>query len=101
MTTRPIRARPFTAFDVGGGVKRVVLAAALAGLGFAIAIAIPSGLPVGAFALPLAAGLVVWMAVSREYHLTAAALLLWLGLFDGFLRLKTGTHALTLVRDAL
>jgi hypothetical protein len=41
------------------------------------------------------------MATSRQYHLTLAALLLWLGLFDGFVRLKTGAHALTLVRDAL
>src|SRR5215207_9460533 len=101
MTTRAIRPRAFSRFDASGGMKRGVVAAALAALAFAIVIAIPSAPAVSALALPVAAGLVVWMVMSREYHLTLAALLLWLGLFDGFVRLKTGTQALTLVRDGL
>lgn len=48
----------------------------------------------GAFALFL-------FFVSGRYELTLALFLLWLGLLDGFLKLKSGSQYATLVRDAL
>src|SRR4051794_34300778 len=47
-------------------------------------------------------GLVVgWMFLSERYHISLLALMVYLGLLDGFIRLKTGSSNLTVVRDVL
>ena len=43
----------------------------------------------------------VWMFFSERYERTLAVLALYLGLFDGFLKLKTGSSLATLGRDVL
>jgi hypothetical protein len=43
----------------------------------------------------------VWMFFSEHYERTLAVLALYLGLFDGFLKLKTGSSVATLGRDVL
>lgn len=45
--------------------------------------------------------LAVWMFFSERYEVTLAVLLLYLGLFDGVLKLKTGSELATLGRDVL
>src|SRR4051812_43295118 len=42
-----------------------------------------------------------WMFLSERYALSLAVLLLYLGLLDGFLKLKTGSQFATLGRDIL
>jgi hypothetical protein len=42
-----------------------------------------------------------YLALSERYERNLIVLLLYLGLLDGFLRLRTGNSELTLVRDAL
>src|ERR1700690_3443561 len=46
-------------------------------------------------------GVAVWMFFSERYERTLAVLALYLGLFDGFLKLKTGSTVATLGRDVL
>ena len=43
----------------------------------------------------------VWMFFSERYERTLAVLALYLGLLDGFLKLKTGSSVATLGRDVL
>jgi hypothetical protein len=45
--------------------------------------------------------LVVWMFFSERYTLTLAVLLIYLGLFDGFVKLEANSTVATLGRDAL
>jgi hypothetical protein len=45
--------------------------------------------------------LVVWMFFSERYELTLAVLLIYLALFDGFIKLTTNSSVATLGRDAL
>ena len=46
-------------------------------------------------------GIVVllWLFLSERYENTLAVLLLYLGLLDGYLKLRTNSSAITLVRD--
>ena len=46
-------------------------------------------------------GLGAWMFLSENYPATLAVLLLYLGMLDGFLKLKTGLQVATLGRDIL
>lgn len=43
----------------------------------------------------------LWMFLSERYSLTLAVLLLYLGLLDGYVKLKTGSSTVTLARDVL
>src|ERR1700722_5606296 len=49
----------------------------------------------------LLGGVAAWMFFSERYERTLAVLLLYLGLLDGFLKLKTGSTIATLGRDVL
>src|SRR3954465_13842962 len=42
-----------------------------------------------------------WMFLSERYAVTLGVLLLYLGLLDGFLKLRTGSQLTTLGRDLL
>lgn len=59
----------------------------------------------GAFLLALlifgAVLLCLWMLVSERYELTLAVLMLYIGLLDGYVKLKLNTSWATLGRDAL
>jgi hypothetical protein len=52
-------------------------------------------------AAALLAAVALWMFFSERYELTLSVLVLYLGLFDGFLKLKTGSPIATLGRDVL
>ena len=47
------------------------------------------------------AGVAIWMFFSEHYERSLAVLALYLGLLDGFLKLKTGSTIATLGRDVL
>jgi hypothetical protein len=49
----------------------------------------------------LLVGVAAWMFFSEHYERTLAVLALYLGLFDGYLKLKTGSTTATLGRDVL
>ena len=49
----------------------------------------------------LLGGVALWMFLSEHYERTLAVLALYLGLFDGYLKLKTGSTIATLGRDVL
>jgi hypothetical protein len=80
----------------------VVAGVALGGAGLALAATIGlAGLSlvgVGAAAVTI---LCLWLVASERYELTLAVLALYVGLLDGFLRLRTGVAELTLLRDLL
>ena len=49
----------------------------------------------------LLGGVALWMFLSEHYERTLAVLALYLGLFDGYVKLKTGSTIATLGRDVL
>jgi hypothetical protein len=57
------------------------------------------GLPLAV--LPLAVGVPAWLATTRRTGLALAVVLLYLGLFDGVVKLKAGGQAATLGRDVV
>jgi hypothetical protein len=81
----------------------VVVGASLAAASIGGAIVLPNvtGAALAGAGIAALAALVVWMFVSPRVELTLAALLLYVCLVDGFVRLKTGEQALTLGRDVL
>lgn len=79
----------------------LALAAATAAIWLAIS-GLGSGHALTHVAAPaLLVALAVWMFFSERYEVTLAVLLLYLGLFDGVLKLKTGSEFATLGRDVL
>lgn len=43
----------------------------------------------------------IWMLCSERYELTLAVLMIYLGIADGYLKLRTGSSVMTLARDVL
>jgi hypothetical protein len=79
----------------------LVAAAAIAAALFVVSIS-PSGASLERYgAVVVLLALAVWMFFSERYEVTLAVLLLYLGLLDGFLKLKTGSSIVTLGRDVL
>jgi hypothetical protein len=76
-------------------------AALLLAVGAAVAVRLPAAQPITA-ATAAGLGLVaIWMFASARYEWTLAVVMLYLGLADGYLKLKTGTDLATLGRDVL
>jgi hypothetical protein len=81
-------------------VASIAAGALIAGLLAVLALKSTSTvLHVGAPAL--VAGVAAWMFVSERYEVTLSVLALYLGLLDGFLKLKTGSTLASLGRDVL
>ncbi len=81
----------------------VVVGASLAAASIGGAIILPSvtGAAFAGAGIAVLAAVTVWMFVSPRAELALAALLLYVCLVDGFVRLKTGEETLTLARDLL
>jgi hypothetical protein len=76
-------------------------AALLAAIGLAVTIQFPGATP-GVTLVGLAiAGVAVWAFLTERYEWSLAVLLLYLGLADGYLKLRTGSDHATLLRDLL
>src|SRR5215208_3983022 len=82
-------------------VAGVATAAVAAAGALAVVIAFPGEALLGLVGPGALALLCLWMVATRRYELTLAAVALYVGLVDGFLRLKTGHWNLTIVRDLL
>ena len=98
-TAPSVLAAPYR--SVARPLRATASAAALALCALLVAVQVqqPSLLFVAGTGLVLA--LVAWMVVSERYEVSLAVLLLYLGLADGYLKLKTGSSSVTLVRDLL
>lgn len=85
------------------GRRLAALAATLGLLGVTAVVVIlvpaPSTVAILATAGFLCVG--TWMVLSERYELSLAVLMLYLGLLDGFLKLKTGASYVTFGRDLL
>ena len=98
-----------TTARVAGGFDRTFLrplgalatAALLALCGLTIAVQVPSPSPLFAFAAISVLAVVAWMLLSERYAWSLAVLMLYLALLDGYLKLRTGSSNVTLVRDLL
>ena len=79
------------------------LAAGLAASGLLLAVIVPvSGKqPIVVFALLFVCAGATWMALTVRYEYSLAVLALYLGLLDGFLKLKLDNQAAVLGRDVL
>lgn len=84
-----------------GALLTLVVGATAVAIAFVATERLSSQSPVIAGALALLVVLPAWMAFSSKYAVTLAALLLYLGLVDGVLKLKLNTPAATLGRDLL
>ncbi|HKP20494.1 MAG TPA: hypothetical protein VJT68_03195 [Thermoleophilaceae bacterium] len=87
-----------------GVIRRITPALAYVVLSCAVLLAVKST-PTPSLASSVALlgfiALGAWMFLSENYPATLAVLLLYLGLLDGFLKLKTGLQVATLGRDIL
>ena len=84
--------------------RRVITAAVATSAGLAsMAVAVRVGSPslVEGIAVTTFLAASAWMFFSERYTLTLAALTLYLGVVDGYLKLKTGSEYATLARDVL
>jgi hypothetical protein len=76
-------------------------AAILVAVGLAITIQFPTATPIVAVVGLVIALVAVWMMLEERYEWTLVALLLYIGLADGYLKLSTGSPKATLLRDVL
>jgi hypothetical protein len=98
-SVRSIGSRPRGSFAVhaGTGAGLAVVAA------LSVFLATHTGIPSVGFVAGVAVGvpLVIWMFAAENMDRPLIALLLYLGLLDGFLKLRSGSTAVTLLRDVL
>lgn len=80
--------------QVAAGTVLIVLA-------LGITLSGPAADPVRAGGVVALLAVAAWMLMSRRYELTLAVLMLYLGLLDGYLKLRLNTEAATLGRDLL
>ncbi len=76
-------------------------AIALACAGLAITVQFPSATPFVAIAVLAVLAFAAWMFLNQRYEWSLAVLMLYLGLADGYLKLRTGSSHATLLRDVL
>jgi glycosyltransferase involved in cell wall biosynthesis len=82
------------------GLVAAVGCVAIAAVSLSAAIALPAA-PFALLLVPIFGAACVWMFVNPRYDWSLAALLLYLALADGVVRLATGDSELTLLRDGL
>jgi hypothetical protein len=82
-------------------IPALLVGAALMAGGVVIAVRLPAADPVSAAILAGIIGIAIWMFSTTRYELTLAVVMLYIGLIDGYFKLKTGTQVATLGRDIL
>ena len=70
-------------------------------VGMAITVKVPAATPLAAVTAAGILGVTGWMLFSERYEWSLALLMVYLGLADGYLKLKTGSSHVTLIRDML
>src|SRR4051794_34580372 len=79
----------------------LAMAGLLAAFGLAITVHFPSATPLVALVGLVIIAIATWMMLEERYEWTLAALVLYIGLADGYLKLSTGSPKATLLRDVL
>jgi hypothetical protein len=82
-------------------LRALLAGGAAAAVSLAAALLVPSHSVGVALAAAVLALMCVWMLATTKYELTLAVMMLYVGLADGYIRLKTGAESLTLVRDLM
>jgi O-Antigen ligase len=82
-------------------IPALLVGAALMAGGVVIAVRLPAADPVSAAILAAIIGIAIWMFSTARYELTLAVVMLYIGLIDGYFKLKTGSQVATLGRDLL
>jgi hypothetical protein len=77
------------------------MAATLAAVALGLALKMPAPTPVTTLAVLGGIAAIGWLLINERYELSLALLMLYVGLLDGFLKLKTGNSQVTLGRDLL
>jgi hypothetical protein len=95
--------RPGTSRAIRAGEGAIVAALLAAGVATAVAVATRVAEPsvLGTVALSLGLALGAYLLASRRYGFTLALVALYLGLLDGYIKLRTGAEATSLTRDVL
>jgi hypothetical protein len=75
--------------------------AVLIAIGLALTAKLPHPSPLMIVAVLVIIAATVWFLISERYEWTLAVLMLYIGLADGYLKLRTGSSSVTLVRDLL
>ncbi len=70
-------------------------------VGLLITVQVPSGTPLLVVMVGSVLAVSIWMLTTGRYELSLAVLMLYIGLADGFLKLKTGSSDATIARDVL
>jgi hypothetical protein len=99
-TTTANRPSPLSR-DLPKPLSSVGTACLLVLVGLAITVQFPTVTPLAAIVAVGTLSIVAWMFVSERYEWSLAILMLYIGLADGYLKLKTGSSQATLVRDLL
>jgi hypothetical protein len=81
-----------------GGMATAVV---LAGVGLLISVKFPTASPLSAAITIGMLAVTTWMFLSERYEWSLAVLMIYLGLADGYLKLRTGSSQATLLRDLL
>lgn len=93
--------RPSSAGRTGRALLSLALFGALAAMTLAVSAAVTPTTTLAGIGGVALAGASTWMFFSERRALTLAALVLYLGLLDGYLKLSTGSSLATLGRDVL
>ena len=80
---------------------RVAVAAGFVAANLAIATAVTPGSAGSRFAAVVFAAVAIWMFFSERLALTLGVVVLYLGMLDGYVKLRTGLPVVTLGRDVL
>jgi hypothetical protein len=101
IASRPTVARSQALKDRWQVLRATAALAAAGALAFLVAVNVSSPSTVAVIGVVIGLPLLVYCFVSPRIDLSVAALLLYVGLLDGFIRMKTGHLNLTLLRDVL
>ena len=101
MATTTVSLRPFSGKIISKSFGALATIGTLIAIALAVTIQLPTATPVAAVAVVGLLGITTWMLLNERYEWSLAILVLYLGLVDGFLKLKTGSSYATLGRDLL
>jgi hypothetical protein len=79
----------------------LLVGAIIVAAGVAATVRLPAGEPVSAAAVAGIGGVAIWMFATARYERSLAVVMLYIGLADGYLKLRTGSDLATLGRDIL
>jgi hypothetical protein len=101
MTSYQLSARPHWDPRAGRFLATAAVGLALLGITALAVVMVPAPSTIAIVGTAGFLGVGAWLVLSERYELSLAVVMLYLGLLDGFLKLKTGTQVVTFGRDVL